>query len=399
MARVIVILALMLAITAAMVAITRKSAILPGEAASEPSATVHLTEVPDTDKDQETESLKSTEPRTFSNTIQSAALASPTASAQDVAHGPVAGAAPAFGTAGIDHKGNASFTGTATPGDAVSLMSGGKTVGTTTADAKGTWSLDLKSPKSSHEQELLVSAQGKDGTTVIGPQRAVIAPPVERGGLPRITLKAADQTVTATKEVSTATPEAKTGLVVEKVASGDGDLTLLSGKADPGATVKVAINGKPAGEAQVDDAGAWSIAATNPSGKTADSLRLELLDKSGATLDKTDVPYKVPAAATKVATAAPVAKSDFPSVLTSKPSPRKKPSKKSRSATALSEPSTATDIAAGTIVKVRRGDSLWRIARRHLGKGKKWAAFYKANKEKIDNPDLIYPGQVLVIPG
>jgi nucleoid-associated protein YgaU len=49
-------------------------------------------------------------------------------------------------------------------------------------------------------------------------------------------------------------------------------------------------------------------------------------------------------------------------------------------------------------VKVRRGDSLWRIARRHLGKGKKWAKFYAANKEKIDNPDLIYPGQVLIIP-
>jgi nucleoid-associated protein YgaU len=51
------------------------------------------------------------------------------------------------------------------------------------------------------------------------------------------------------------------------------------------------------------------------------------------------------------------------------------------------------------IIRVRRGDSLWRISKRHLGNGKKWAAFYKANKKKIDNPDLIYPGQTLIIPG
>jgi nucleoid-associated protein YgaU len=92
-------------------------------------------------------------------------------------------------------------------------------------------------------------------------------------------------------------------------------------------------------------------------------------------------------------------------VLTSKHKPRSKPQKAveaSQAIAALVEPKAATDAGQAeksTVVKVRRGDSLWRIARRHLGKGKKWAAFYNANKEKIDNPDLIYPGQVLIIPG
>jgi hypothetical protein len=160
-----------------------------------------------------------------------------TASAQDVTAGPVAGAAPTFGTAGIDNKGRASFTGTATPGDAISLLSNGKPVGSTKADSSGSWTLGFKPPKSSSPQELLVSAQSVDGTTVVGPQRAIIGPPETKGGLPNITLKAAAPAV--------AVPEATTGLVVENVTQGDNGLTMLRGKADPGATVKAAINDKP----------------------------------------------------------------------------------------------------------------------------------------------------------
>ena len=59
------------------------------------------------------------------------------------------------------------LAGTATPGDAISLLSGGKSVGTTKADSSGSWTLGFKPPRSSSPQELLVSAQSVDGTTVI----------------------------------------------------------------------------------------------------------------------------------------------------------------------------------------------------------------------------------------
>jgi LysM repeat protein len=400
MARVIVILALMLAITAAMIAITRKPAIAPGEAASEPSTTVRLAETPDDAKDTDEQSVTSADPRPATTPLETASA--PTTSAQDVTNGPVAGAAPSFGTAGVDHKGNASFTGTATPGDVVSLLWEGKSMGSTKADDRGNWTLGFKAPKSEQQQELLVSAQGADGSTVIGPQRAIIRPPVTDGGLPRITLKAADQTPTMLQEGNVAAPEAKTGLVVEKVISGESGLTMLTGRADPGASVKAAINGKAAGETRVAADGTWSLAASNASGKAAESLRLELIDKDGATLDQADVPYKVAASAPKVAVNEPKGARDFPSVLTSKPGPKPRHRKtEGADLAAMFAPSTGADAAGPkqTMVKVRRGDSLWRIARRHLGKGKKWAAFYKANKDKIDNPDLIYPGQMLILPG
>ena len=44
------------------------------------------------------------------------------------------------------------------------------------------------------------------------------------------------------------------------------------------------------------------------------------------------------------------------------------------------------------------GDSLSKIAKREYGDAQKWTVIYDANRDKISNPDLIHPGQVLTIP-
>jgi hypothetical protein len=50
--------------------------------------------------------------------------------------------------------------------------------------------------------------------------------------------------------------------------------------------------------------------------------------------------------------------------------------------------------------KVVRGDHLWGIARKkeHYGNGFAWPIIYKANRDQIKNPDLIYPNQVFKVP-
>jgi len=49
---------------------------------------------------------------------------------------------------------------------------------------------------------------------------------------------------------------------------------------------------------------------------------------------------------------------------------------------------------------VVKGDCLWNIAKKkeHYGNGFAWPVIYKANRDKIKNPDLIYPAQVFSIP-
>jgi nucleoid-associated protein YgaU len=63
------------------------------------------------------------------------------------------------------------------------------------------------------------------------------------------------------------------------------------------------------------------------------------------------------------------------------------------------------DLAHGTIVipdisttVVSRGDNLWRISHRIYGHGTRFTVIYGANQKQIRNPNLIYPGQVFVLP-
>ena len=47
---------------------------------------------------------------------------------------------------------------------------------------------------------------------------------------------------------------------------------------------------------------------------------------------------------------------------------------------------------------VQKGDTLSHIAQHHYGKASHWHAIFEANRDQIDNPDLIHPGQVLRLP-
>ncbi len=47
---------------------------------------------------------------------------------------------------------------------------------------------------------------------------------------------------------------------------------------------------------------------------------------------------------------------------------------------------------------VTKGDCLWSISKKQLGNGNRWQEIYQLNQDKIKNPNLIYPGQVLIIP-
>ncbi|MEK9283553.1 MULTISPECIES: LysM peptidoglycan-binding domain-containing protein [unclassified Bradyrhizobium] len=65
---------------------------------------------------------------------------------------------------------------------------------------------------------------------------------------------------------------------------------------------------------------------------------------------------------------------------------------------------TAADIVAGapsepgTSRVISRGDSLWAISRLAYGDGSRYALIFNANRAKIHNPNLIYPGQTFVLP-
>jgi nucleoid-associated protein YgaU len=47
---------------------------------------------------------------------------------------------------------------------------------------------------------------------------------------------------------------------------------------------------------------------------------------------------------------------------------------------------------------VKKGDTLWAIAKAHYGEGSKYHAIFEANRPMLKDPDKIYPGQTLRVP-
>lgn len=47
---------------------------------------------------------------------------------------------------------------------------------------------------------------------------------------------------------------------------------------------------------------------------------------------------------------------------------------------------------------IKSGDSLSKIARQFYGNANDWQKIYEANKDKIKDPNLIHPGQKIIIP-
>ena len=59
----------------------------------------------------------------------------------------------------------------------------------------------------------------------------------------------------------------------------------------------------------------------------------------------------------------------------------------------------AEPVSSGKTYTVVKGDCLWKIAKKFLGDGRRWAEIYAANADVIKNPSMIPIGLTLVIPG
>ena len=220
---------------------------------------------------------------------------------------------------------------------------------------------------------------------------------------------AASQTATTSQTAATASPSAMAepavaaapetpaaaALAVGMVEK-DGDTVTVSGASLPGATVRVYVNEAPVGEAVADAAGRWMFTGPHAVGPGDHTVRVDQVDPAtGAVMARSAVPFEVLSAAE---IAAAPATPETPAVALPPPT-----AAEAETVAGAAPETAATDAAAGAgmrKIRIRKGDDLWTLAERYYGKrrGVRYTNIYRANRKQIRNPDLIYPGQVFIIP-
>jgi nucleoid-associated protein YgaU len=187
-------------------------------------------------------------------------------------------------------------------------------------------------------------------------------------------------------------------VAIEAVEMEPGGKFHVSGRARPGAEVRLYLNDSFI--ASVTAGPDERFAVTINEGISPGSYRVrldELGSNSGTVRARAEVPFNVPETAVTASVQATTPKrpdvvgpaASQPTQLAAATPTTIPPDNGQPSAVVVPKIATTT---------VSRGDSLWRISRLTYGVGTRFAVVYRANREQIRNPNLIYPGQVFVLP-
>lgn len=164
-----------------------------------------------------------------------------------------------------------------------------------------------------------------------------------------------------------AAPETTSSVQVQTVESDEQGRIFASGQAEPGSSVRVYLDNEAVGDVAADNEGRWALVAEKALEPGDYDVRVDQLATDGTVAARAQVVFTqaVPVAAAQEAEVAEA---------------------------------RAPDGVALQQVEIRRGDNLWRISRRLYGQGIRYTVIYDANRNVITDPNLIFPGQVFVVP-
>jgi nucleoid-associated protein YgaU len=263
---------------------------------------------------------------------------------------------PSFDIVRIDPDGQAVIAGRAAPGDRVRVLDGDKPIGEVTADQRGEWVVVPTAPIAPGDRQLALEATRPNGADPVRSRDVVglSVPAPATGNKGAVAVLLPEDAAKPAQALQLPLPAPGAGPLRLDTAEFDGnDRLALAGHADPGARLNVYAGNRPLGTATADGAGKWSLTAPRPATTGAFELRLDQLAADGTVAHRIAAPFAPPAGAV---------------------------------------------LAEGSNYVVKRGNSLWWIARRTLGQGVRYTAIYSANRKLIRDPNLIYPGQVFKLP-
>lgn len=317
---------------------------------------------------------------------------------------PAVAVAPSFDTVRVAPDGSGLVAGRAEPGSTVAVVAGGEVAVEAEADGSGRFVAFLDLPPSAQPRELTlrggagtaaesvilaptpgtaVASQGsaEDAAAPDGAGTAIadVAPlgeasqarPDEAPGQALVLLSdASGVRVIQPATTPDAGAEVLSNVAIDAIGyDGSGEVRLSGRGAAGGAgggSVRVYLDNEPVAEAAIAADGTWtsSLAGTAPGVYT---LRVDEIDANGEVLSRIETPFQR--------------------------------EERHALAAAMADASGASTPGQSIAVRtVQPGNTLWAIARDRYDEPMMYVQVFELNRDRIRDPDLIYPGQVFVLP-
>ena len=295
---------------------------------------------------------------------------------------------PTFDVASIEPTGEAVIAGRAVPGATVELLRDGEVHDRAVADKSGQFVIvPPKLPPGTYD--LTLRSKAVDGTVATSKQRVTAALEPRSTERPVVALVTPNKPTVVLSQPGA--PKPAGAVVVETVEIEPGGKFHVSGQARPGAALRLYLNDSFVTSVTAGADGRFAVTINEGVAPGSYRVRLDEASSSGTVRARAEVPFTAPETTASVSAQA----------TTSKRQDSAAPRLAAAGATVLpdgSSPPSTVVVPKISTTTVSRGDSLWRLSQVSYGAGTRYAVIYKANRGQIRNPNLIYPGQVFVVP-
>jgi len=271
-------------------------------------------------------------------------------------------------------------------------MAGGKVIGTAKADSTGQFVI-LPPPLKPGDYDLTLRQTPSGRPASQSSQSVAISVPKPGNGSVVVALAEpgkATKLLSAPPDAARAAPLPAGKVAIRSAELENGTGFFVSGAAAPRAPVHVYLNDSHIADVIAGPDGAWSVRVKK--GLTGGHYVVRA-DAGGAVgravASRVEVPFDVPVAMAAATPQPPSGSSapPTPSDVAVAPAPG-----------ADAPPTSDAVVDSVATARVTGGDNLWNISRFRLGEGKRYTQIYAANATQIRDPNLIYPGQVFVVP-
>ena len=300
---------------------------------------------------------------------------------------------PSFDVARIEPTGEAVIAGRAAPGATVELLRNGEPHDRAVADQSGQFVM-IAPRLPSGTYDLTLRARQPDGKQVTSRQSVAVVLEPKSTERPVVALVTPNKPTVVLSQPADAKPTAG-AVVVEAVEVEPGGKFHVSGQARPGAALRLYLNDSFITAVTAAPDGRFAVTINEGVAAGNYRVRVDEASASGTVRARAEVPFNAPETTASVSAQATASKRPD-SAATQQPQLAA-----AGGSTVLPDsgsPASTVVVPKITTTTVSRGDSLWRLSQSSYGAGTRYAVIYKANKGQIRNPNLIYPGQILVVP-